>query len=138
MRRAAMIAGLGTVGIFSTFCLPAFSAEEVLHYGLMVNNEGGFLGCVSCHDGGIAKSVPVCVDGACYMNGKGSHPVNQLFPYMDNKHMHIPVAMGQNTHIKLQNGRVVCRSCHDLKNPIRPHLVLENNRSKLCLTCHVK
>lgn len=138
MRHAAMIAGLGTAVIFSTCSPPASSAEEVLHYGLMVNNAGSILGCASCHDGGIAKSVPVCVDGACYMSGKGSHPVDRSFPLMNNKHMHATIALGQNDYITLQNGRVICSSCHDLKNPKRPHLVFENDRSKLCLTCHIK
>ena len=150
MRRLAMITGLGTAVVFAApfpptsgaeeafhFKLNANHGEEVLHYGLMVSNEETVLGCVSCHDGATAKAVPVCMVGLCNLNGASSHPVGKPYP-SDSDKLYVPVASLKAAGIKLRNGRVVCSSCHDLKNPKRPHLVLENDHSKLCLTCHIK
>ncbi|WP_243688226.1 cytochrome c3 family protein [Geotalea toluenoxydans] len=38
----------------------------------------------------------------------------------------------------LVDGRVGCLTCHDPLNRKAPHLVASNDRSNLCLTCHIK
>jgi len=38
--------------------------------------------------------------------------------------------------IRLPGGEVSCRSCHSLYSPHEGHLVIPNDRSRLCLSCH--
>ncbi|MFQ5849883.1 MAG: cytochrome c3 family protein [Candidatus Binatia bacterium] len=38
--------------------------------------------------------------------------------------------------LKLQNGQVVCTSCHDPDSQLRAKLVMRNTGSRLCFSCH--
>jgi hypothetical protein len=50
----------------------------------------------------------------------------------------IPAGAAEMAGIKFIDGRIDCISCHNLLNPDRYHLRIENRKSRLCLACHLK
>jgi predicted CXXCH cytochrome family protein len=105
----------------------AAMADVVLHHGFEVNNKAGVMECLSCHDGSVAIA-----------RSTGDHPVNRPYPPIDKRRMFNNPAQVKAAGIILVQGRVTCVSCHNLANPKPPHLVIELDRSTLCLTCHIK
>ena len=101
-------------------------------------------GCLTCHDGATAVLVeanyrndpykgrrrgltatdhPVGMDYGRYaaVNSRDYKPLSRLHPDM-----------------LFVDGKVGCLTCHNPLNPARNHLVFEDTRSALCLTCHNK
>lgn len=82
--------------------------------------------CVSCHDGSIAPAT------------RYSHPVGIEYPMYSTYISHFVSRGALNRRIILIDGKVGCLSCHNPLNPGRNHLVMSNDRSRLCLSCHMK
>lgn len=101
--------------------------EVILHHGFEVNNKAGVMECLSCHDGSMAIA-----------RSTDDHPVNRPYPPAGKRKMFKNPAQVKAAGIKLVHGRVTCVSCHNLANPKPLHLAIELDRSKLCLTCHIK
>ena len=153
MIRMAITSGLVTIVMFSTLYLSNASAEDFLHtrfrvhnagpaedvhhHGFSVNNKARVSECLSCHDGSIAPNLSFCIEKSSSRT-PGGHPVNRPYPPIEKQKMFHNTALVKAAGIKLVNGRVTCVSCHNLANPQRPHLVIEIDHSKLCLTCHIK
>lgn len=115
----------------------ASRVEFVLYNGFQVNNKGGVLECLTCHDGSIATARSFCLGESC-SHSSNIHPVNVPCPPAEKRNMFNNPDMVKAAGIKLVHGLVTCVSCHNLANPKIPHLVIENDHSKLCLTCHIK
>lgn len=96
----------------------------VAHLGNAIKQGSRRGDCLSCHDGTIGKNVAPGIMGA--------HKVNVY--YIKKK--------GYNSRpdrrILLPNGKVTCISCHDPYKNERTRLVMANERSSLCLSCHLK
>ena len=94
--------------------------------------------CLSCHDGVISKMTDVkVVKSGSFQHGIGlSHPVGVEYPRGFNNEFapadHLP------TEVKLFSGSVGCLTCHNPYAGRKSLLVMENDRSVLCLTCHKK
>lgn len=110
--------------------------DETEHHGSMVNGDGTYLECLACHDGVTAKVMAPCITEICVM--KTDHPVNRPYPPPSKLHQYTPAAVAEMAGVKLVNGRIDCISCHNLGNPGRFHLRIEDIRSRLCLACHLK
>lgn len=92
--------------------------------------------CMSCHDGTSARA----------MNHEGNHPVGVDYDRLqmqEGTHLHPSAsASGMGGAIAddlLVQGRVECRSCHDQHaghGAGTTRLRLNNDGSRLCLTCH--
>jgi predicted CXXCH cytochrome family protein len=82
--------------------------------------------CVNCHDGSTATITSF------------RHPVGIYYPgySMDGRSFISREAL--NRRIVLIDGKIGCLSCHNPLNPAGDHLVMSNDRSKLCLSCHIK
>jgi len=120
------------------FCLPAPSrlrAEQIKHHELMVDADSPAKGCLACHDGATAKYVSTCKVRCDLTEG---HSLLRRYPPKGKKDQFLPVSAIKAKGIKLEKRRVTCISCHDLRNPAPRHLVMSNNNSKLCLSCHVR
>ena len=111
-------------------------AEQVEHHGYLVNAMGRTTDCLACHDGTAAKSVSNCIGVNCLMSD--SHPVDKPYPPPGKEEGYAPVDQVTATQIKLDEGKITCISCHDLKNPAPQHPAVNNDGSRLCLTCHLK
>jgi predicted CXXCH cytochrome family protein len=109
-------------------------AEQVQHHGGMVDADGTASQCLSCHDGLISHNVSFCTV-RCSVTG--SHSIEKNYPPPGKEASFAPVASVKAKGIKLINSKVTCISCHNLRNPAKNHLVMDNQGSKLCLACHL-
>ncbi len=94
--------------------------------------------CLACHDGTISSNVDK--DGAQWNHGSGiglSHPVGMDYsdvvrrnPSKYHRSSQLPEAL------QLVNGRVECVTCHDHYSQLPELLVMDNEGSRMCLSCH--
>jgi len=96
--------------------------------------------CLSCHDGTLSSSAGVS------MSGKGmnwehtvgmSHPIGVSYEdaYRKKPGEYKNINM-LDKRIKLFNGKIGCETCHDHYSKEKHRLVMDNYRSRLCLSCH--
>lgn len=101
--------------------------------------------CISCHDGTYATSVAIqagtWTHAESFMNhDKGSHPIGIDYESArfdrgaktDLK----PMAM-VDRRIRFFNGKVGCGTCHDPYSSLSKKLVMSDENSKLCFSCHI-
>lgn len=101
-------------------------------------------GCVTCHDGATAPGKePHIKSGPAGWNismsgGGSSHPVGMRYAeYAGDSRNYIPMG-AVSTEVTFIQGKVGCLSCHDMLNPLKNHLVMSNDNSNLCFSCHIK
>lgn len=99
--------------------------------------------CMACHDGSVASDHgPTNRARGETAIGKG-HPTG--VPYMNRRDargrttadMPLRPAAALDSSIRLFDGNVGCGSCHSPYSQEPALLVMSNDRSKLCLSCHV-
>jgi predicted CXXCH cytochrome family protein len=101
--------------------------------------------CISCHDGAYASSVTI--KAGTWSHGRdfirhdqGSHPIGVLYEAARRKEGSKtdlkPMAM-VDRRIRFFDGKVGCGSCHDPYSTIEKRLVMSDQRSELCLACHI-
>jgi predicted CXXCH cytochrome family protein len=108
--------------------------------------DRGSLLCMSCHDGVVAHDVftsahSVRLSAEIGREGVGfgglqGHPVGIRYP-VGRKDYHSAVEV-TGRGLALPDERIQCTTCHDPHNTARHPgmLVISNERSRLCLTCH--
>jgi predicted CXXCH cytochrome family protein len=102
--------------------------------------SGSSLLCLSCHDGMSAEVVRRHQGGL--WDDRSSHPVSVVYdPYADGKLR--PTGVLKSAGLKLSGDggelRVECTTCHDPhSNRNGDFLRMSNDRSRLCLSCHMK
>lgn len=99
--------------------------------------------CVLCHDGMNAKYHEIR-----YRSEKrqavsldtvlGSHPIGMAYGAMAYENAKLRHQTTLPDSMVLVDGRVGCLSCHDLLNPGKKHLVMNNDSNELCMNCHKK
>lgn len=91
--------------------------------------------CVSCHDGTVASLARSRPPGGLKRPLAGEHPigVEQRRRWPDD---HLRPAQSLDPRIRLFEGRVGCGSCHSPYADREAMLVISNDRSRLCLSCH--
>lgn len=110
-------------------------------------NEASLV-CLSCHDGTVARDVYAGTHAMSWaeLSSAGiapgrtrltNHPVGTGYPVGDPKY-HSAEAVQAGQRIHLPDGRIQCTTCHDPHNTQRHAgmLVISNDRSRLCLSCH--
>ena len=134
MRRTVFFGVLFVAVVFSVLLLRRPAAEVIPHHGNDVESEGRAEDCLMCHDGFVASSASPCTVQCDF---RGSHSILKFYPPAGKELLYAPLdsllAMG----MKLENGKVTCISCHNLHNPGRYHLWIDNSESRLCSTCHL-
>ena len=110
-------------------------AEPVDHHGLQVDPRAGAHACIACHDGLIATEAHYCMVNCSF---RTPHPISVPYPSQDRDASYLPQDSLERAGIVLVDGKVVCVSCHNLNNPVRYHLVMDNAGSQLCYACHRK
>jgi predicted CXXCH cytochrome family protein len=97
--------------------------------------------CLSCHDGTLASNVGGLFDS----HGDtlhGSHPVDVTYREHPIRKGKLDLAVSffpaqtLDPRIRLIDDQVACASCHSPYAQEPGHLIMSNQRSKLCLSCH--
>jgi predicted CXXCH cytochrome family protein len=122
------------LGVLALMAAAQARAEMVSHHTATVEANCLADVCISCHDGKTAKYVSFCTVKCDYSS---SHVVLKKYPPAGKAAGYAPVAALQAKGIKLEDGKVTCISCHDLRKTDRYHLVMDNTQSRLCFVCHV-
>ena len=131
VRRTCCMAALGALAVMAA---GQVRAEMVTHHTLTVEANGRAEACISCHDGKAAKHVSFCATTCDYAS---SHAVLKDYPPAGKADKYASPAELQAKGIRLEEGKVTCISCHDLRKTDRYHLVMDNKQSRLCFSCHV-
>lgn len=101
--------------------------------------------CLSCHDGVMAQNFKLRVKnnpGGRVMNLEdiiGGHPVGMEYDNyasFDSKGYKRDVK--HSTGMVFSEGKVGCLTCHNPLNKEKGHLVMSNENSALCFSCHNK
>ncbi|OGW34303.1 MAG: hypothetical protein A2010_00230 [Nitrospirae bacterium GWD2_57_9] len=108
-------------------------AEPVAHHGRTVEAESTVAECAYCHDGVDAINIAIC---SANCDNRHTHPVLRHYPPLGKEFDYAPAGFLLNLGIRLPDNKIACISCHNLRNRERYHLVLNNQGSKLCFTCH--
>lgn len=100
------------------------------------------LQCLGCHDGTVARSssTEVAGFGATWQHSQigPSHPIGVEYPQSGvGARQYRSVAM-LDRRIRLFDGKLGCCSCHEPYSRQNHGLVMSNERSALCLECHLK
>ena len=99
--------------------------------------------CVACHDGVMAKAVNHRIfDGKrqrvkSMETIKGAHPVGMNYNQYSWNKEYIPEE-NLPADMVLMGGKVVCVTCHNLLGNNENYLAVDNYKSRLCFSCHVK
>jgi len=93
--------------------------------------------CLGCHDGTVAReALSVTRTGADVgpAGGRG-HPVDVPYPAWNAR---FRPAAALDPRLVLSDGCVSCVTCHGGADASRKRLSVPNDRSALCLCCHLK
>ena len=125
----------------------AVTAQPLRPYqGLNVELSSWSLLCLGCHDGVTAPDVYSTAHATSIAGqlansrlgarGLRSHPVGVKYPALADGYN--PPAAVEAAGLTLPDGRIQCTTCHDAHNTNRHAgmLVISDERSRLCLTCH--
>lgn len=104
------------------------------HHGHQVESVDDTFTCIACHDGHIAGSVRVCTVSCDF---RTPHSLFRSYPPEGKEELFAPEDEIKAKGILLAEGKVICQSCHDLRNPKKNHLALESQKSNLCMACHL-
>ena len=107
--------------------------ENARHHGRRIDTITGKL-CISCHDGAIGPHVLYCTHQC---DGTQGHTIFKKYPPKGREREFIPLSVAKTKGIVFERGQVTCVSCHNLRNPDRYHLAVDNAKSGLCLSCHI-
>ncbi|MBL8880111.1 MAG: hypothetical protein JNG88_13415 [Phycisphaerales bacterium] len=110
--------------------------------------DAASLVCLSCHDGTVARDVYAGAHAMSWSDLSGrslrrdevrvtNHPVGVKYPDGERAY-HSAATVERDGRIKLPGGRIQCTTCHDPHNRGNhgSMLVISNDRSRLCLSCH--
>ena len=135
MAKRVAVTVLAAAGAVLALVWSAPGGELVEHHGLKIDADSGAMTCLSCHDGRMGKGGTVCLTKCDF---RSPHALLRQYPPLGKEDQFAPLASLPGKGIRLEDGRISCISCHDLTNPGKDHLVMSNNGSRLCLSCHVK
>jgi len=101
--------------------------------------------CLSCHDGLNAPLGEISVRnspaGRKYErpHSSANHPIGMDYAgYAASNSREFKNHLAMNRNMILIDGKVGCLTCHNPLNPEKKHLVMNDFRSALCLSCHKK
>jgi predicted CXXCH cytochrome family protein len=110
----------------------------------MVGIDSLSVSCLGCHDGASASSIGIDVrnrpnDRTSRVTSFNSdHPIGMNYnSYVAANRGYRQIPLNSNKMLFIE-GKVGCLTCHDPLNPAKGHLVMSDQNSALCNTCHNK
>lgn len=114
------------------------------------DNSGGLdsfsYECIACHDGNIAQTFKIRIKNnpdnrvMSLEDIIGGHPVGMEYDrYLSGfrgKEYRSDVKL--NSVAVFADGKIGCLTCHNPLNTAKGHLVMNNEKSELCFSCHCK
>lgn len=99
------------------------------------------LDCLYCHDGALAPLPELLLKGHLADGANNAHSIGTVYYQgpsrtRDYRPPYELPALAPN--MRFIQSKVGCLSCHDPLSTLPHYLVVPNNGSRLCLTCHVK
>ncbi len=99
------------------------------------------LHCLGCHAGSDSGGGGVSVgrNGILrHTSGSAPHPIGRSYRDASSKGGYHPEQQLAQKKIMLSDGKISCVSCHEAYKKEHGKLVMSNERSALCLSCHAK
>jgi len=99
--------------------------------------------CITCHDGILAKEAKHRISSGYQQQAMsidtilGAHPVGMDYDQYRWNKQYVPAENFPEAMV-LMDGMVTCVTCHDLLGKNKKYLVVDNYRSGLCFSCHLK
>lgn len=139
------------VGLVETDDAPIYQTDiDVTGSNVSFNETGKSIDslsndCLACHDGVIAQNFKIRIKntpGGRVMSLEdiiGGHPVGMEYSKyvsVDSKGYKNEVSFTR--EMIFAEGKVGCLTCHNPLNTAKGHLVMSNENSALCFTCHNK
>lgn len=121
-----------------------YSADFLFATGESQTVDSFSFDCMSCHDGMNAKYHDVRIrngerEGSMSLQTVlASHPIGMHYGSAAYENRSLRDQRLLNSSMTMVDGRVGCLSCHNLLNPEKNHLAVDNSSSGLCLECHAK
>lgn len=134
MKSAAATVVSMLLGVALCGPLAGVAAQQAGHYGAIIADDGNPVNCIICHDGQIASPAHFCTVECGFT---APHSILKDYPPRSLQDAYAPLEALKERGIRLFNGKVSCVSCHDLNRDDTYHLIMDNSRSALCLTCHI-
>ena len=96
------------------------------------------LQCISCHDGTIGSGSEYTLGEGEWEHQSGAHPIGVHYrtALMRNDAL-APVEM-LDSRLRFFAGKIGCGTCHDTYSPLSAKLIMGNEESKLCRSCHFR
>ncbi len=99
------------------------------------------LQCMECHDSHVTRVSRATGGGRWqpFDRSRQNHPVGISYPLTAARfpRAYAPAAMVPQ-QLRLYDDQIGCGTCHSAYSKARYMLTVENDRSRLCLSCHVK
>ncbi|MCF6286418.1 MAG: cytochrome c3 family protein [Candidatus Hydrogenedentes bacterium] len=99
------------------------------------------LQCLGCHDGVVGSSASLVMGsskGTWQHASIGlSHPIGVPYPPRDKRRTKYKPTASLDSRIRLFDQKLGCCSCHDAYSKSKHGLVMSNEKSALCLACHL-
>jgi len=94
--------------------------------------------CMSCHDGISGTAVQAYVKSGIWDHESATdHPIGVDYKEARMRDKTLK-PLPADSPLRLFNGRLGCGTCHDPYSRIPMQLVMSNERSRMCLSCHNK
>ena len=145
---------------FCKICHTSFSASRSGHKStlgeahfrsqyVMIDSSFGIdamsKNCISCHDGSFASSATIMAgrwshERSFVKNDRNSHPIGvnyETVRFNRGSKTDLRPSSQVDRRIRFFNGKVGCGSCHDPYSRLHKKLVMSDEHSKLCLSCHM-
>lgn len=105
-----------------------------------LSQESDSRGCLSCHDGVMARDPGhrLAGSGGDFGDGSKNHPVGVRYPFSGKTRAEVPLrpAASVPATVSLAGGVVSCTSCHNLYAEDTHRLSVPIEGSQLCFACH--
>lgn len=96
--------------------------------------------CLRCHDGSIASQTSTKIGIGIWEHSREetSHPIGVEYPRGPESHNDYVDIRRLPPQIKLIDGKIGCTTCHNPYSKEKGQLVMSNEGSALCVTCHIR
>jgi predicted CXXCH cytochrome family protein len=92
--------------------------------------------CIGCHDGSIGPEADFTVGSGVWMHEGGGHAIGVNYREARMRGSELRPAAELDENIRFCEGKVGCPTCHDWFLEKNVKLVMDIDRSMLCLECH--